>query len=193
MTAAQQSSDDWDFVSIIALPQTVTVETPRGSYTAAFENEARVYPDGRARGVLELSGPDGAPHRFRVLAGRVRVDDGTVTRAVLHLVEVDPRDHPRLEITVVIEPEPSMSEDCLIYTTIGTDAHLGSVWAHVCDPQVSVRHSRIWNGCPRPVQRILRVVVFSTSIHRVKQCRNNRVRPFEILVGRHQAHTGNQR
>ena len=29
MAAAQQSSTDWDFVSIIAPPQTVIVETPR--------------------------------------------------------------------------------------------------------------------------------------------------------------------
>ena len=123
MTAAQQSSRDWDFVSIIAPPQTVTVETPRGSYTAAFENDARVYPDGRARGVLELSGPDGTPHRFRVLAGRVRVDDdGTVTRAVLHLREVDPGGLRRLNLAVAVEVDPSMSEDCLIYTTIGTDS-----------------------------------------------------------------------
>ena len=111
MTAAQQSSGDWDFVSIIAPPQTVTVETPRGSYTAAFENKARVYPDGRARGVLELSGPDGALHRFRVLAGQVQLDDGTVTRAVLHLREVGPGDHPRLEISVVIQPVPQEPED----------------------------------------------------------------------------------
>ena len=69
---------------------------------------------------MELTGPNGTLHRFRVLSGRVRFHYGEVAEAVLHLRQVDPRDHPRLEITIVIQPE-YMTEDCLIYTTVGSD------------------------------------------------------------------------
>lgn len=120
---AAAQSVDWDFVAISAPPQTVVVRTPRGSYTANFENAALVYPSGRASGVLALSKPDGALWRFHVFAGRVQFRDGTVTGVLLRAGAEDRGADPGDEITVVIRREPVLPQECLIYDLLGSQVH----------------------------------------------------------------------
>jgi len=110
----------WIEIGSTQLPQTVEVQTPRDSYNAGFQSRLRVFRDGEATGFLELMP---APPRqtggvnMIFVDGHVRFNrDGTVAGVVLRgrTAEGDP-------VVVMITPEPS--EDCLIYTTIGTDVH----------------------------------------------------------------------
>jgi len=114
------------FVAINSPTQTVEVDTPRGSYSADFESQARVFPNGDANGFLMLSGPDSIPRHpggVNMLFGDGSVrfhPDGTVARVLLRGSTIE--GHP---IVVMITPEAS--EDCLIYTTIGTQLY-PSTW-----------------------------------------------------------------
>jgi hypothetical protein len=62
------SSRDSNFAYINAPPQTVVVETLRGSYVARFENVALICPDGNAIGFLTLTPEDATPGGIQVAA-----------------------------------------------------------------------------------------------------------------------------
>ncbi|HYV07913.1 MAG TPA: H-X9-DG-CTERM domain-containing protein [Blastocatellia bacterium] len=109
------------FFEVVAPAQTVSVHSSGDSFSAVFQNEARLFfPRGEASGFLTLTPTDSAPGHpsganFTFGDGSVRfLPNGSIARVVLRgrTVEGDP-------VVVMITPEPS--EDCLIYTTIGTD------------------------------------------------------------------------
>ncbi len=113
------------FGYINALPQTVVVQTSRGSYTANFENVALVFPSGNAIGLLALSGPDGTLRNFRVLAGEVQFHNGVVSRVLLHARQVDTEGPTRspLPVLIVLADRQDVSEPCRIYDIAGTQVH----------------------------------------------------------------------
>ena len=106
--------------------QTVEVHTPRDTFSGVFESEARVFPNGEASGFLTLSNEVSTTRHsggvnMIFLDGSVRfLPNGTVARVMLrgHTTEGD-------RVLVMITPVPS--EDCLIYTTVGSDG-VGSTW-----------------------------------------------------------------
>ena len=109
------------FFEVIAQPQTVSVHSSGDSFSAVFQSEARLFfPRGEASGFLTLTPTDSAPNHtrggnFLFGDGSVRfLPNGSVARVVLRgrTLNGDP---------VVVMVTPDASEDCLIYTTIGTD------------------------------------------------------------------------
>ena len=103
-------------------PQTVEVHTPRASYNAVFESEVRVFPNGTAVGFLTLSVPDSASRHsrggnFLFGDGSVRFNrDDTVAGILLRGRSVEGN-------RIVVMITPAATEDCLIYTTVGSDVH----------------------------------------------------------------------
>ena len=119
--AAAQDEQHWDHVRVHAPRQTVEVTRRAGSFTAEFQNEVIVYPNGRAIGSLSITGRGGALVRFHVVAGRVRLSGGEVAevRLLLRKAGADPGDDFDL---AVVRPEPAPSQDCLIYDFVGPPA-----------------------------------------------------------------------
>ena len=117
---AQAQTDFFDIRICIDL-QTVEVHTPRDSYDAVFQSEVRVFPNRTATGSLMLIPTDDRPSggiQVGLLDGSVRFHrDGTVARVLLR--GRTPEGYP-----IVVMITPAATEDCLIYTTIGTE-----VWA----------------------------------------------------------------
>jgi hypothetical protein len=124
-----QGGQDSIWIDLSAPVQTVVVQTPWGSYSAVFQNEVRVYPNGSASGVLDLSQRDGVLRRFRVFAGRVQFREGRVIRVLLRTSEADTRGTPQgdPDIPIIIASVPNAGEDRLIYTIVGTDV-LVATW-----------------------------------------------------------------
>ena len=109
------------FFEVIAPPQTVSVHRSGDSFSAVFQSEARLFfPRGEASGFLTLTPTDSSPNHpnganFLFGDGSVRfLPNGSVARVVLRgrSLDGDP---------VVVMVTPDALEDCLIYTTIGTD------------------------------------------------------------------------
>ena len=119
--ATAQSIQLWSWHELVILSplQTVEAHTPRDSYSAIFQSEARVFPNGEARGFLTLSPTDSAPGypggvNVALSDGSVRfLRDGTVARVLL-------RGRTEEGDLVVIMITPAATEDCLIYTTAGS-------------------------------------------------------------------------
>lgn len=118
-TASAQTAD-WDYVRVRSPLTEVVVTTKSGSYTATFQNDATVYPTGRADGLLSFQPDGGKTIRYNVVAGRVLMTEGQVTevRLLMRRVGADPGDE--LDIAVV-RPAPVSSEECLIYDIFGAD------------------------------------------------------------------------
>ena len=111
----------WLYVNIRALPQTIEVQTHRGSYLAVFQMEARVYPTGAATGFMDLTQADGTEHRFQIIAGRAQVHaNGGAGR--IGGIAVDPTDPSGNAFVFNIRPAPA-SEPCRIYDIAGTQVH----------------------------------------------------------------------
>lgn len=112
----------WHELVIVSSLQTVEAHTPRDRYHAVFQSEARVFPNGAARGFLTLIPTDSAvvdPTMPNVVfvGGNVRFNrDGTVAGVLL-------RGRTEEGDLVVIRISPAATEDCLIYTTVGSDIH----------------------------------------------------------------------
>jgi len=113
----------WIEIQSWSAPQTVEVHTPRDSYNAVFHSEVQVFPNGAASGFLVLSAPDSRNGVVIYLGtgetnvANVKWDKNSkVARVLLRGRTVD-GEHILVSIT------PDASEDCLIYTTIGTDVH----------------------------------------------------------------------
>jgi len=104
---------------INAPPQTVVVQTPRGSYTAYFMNVALVFPSGGVFGLLELAAPSGEVVRYHHHGpGVYRSIDGGATWA-LHARAGSTGD----EITIINRSAPDASEPCRIYDILGTQVN----------------------------------------------------------------------
>lgn len=103
-----------DFNYIETPPQTVVVQTLRGSYTARFENFALVFPDGDAIGVLAIAGP-GEPNEFRITRGRTsRGAVAAILYATLHNNDSAP-----LPVLMVIADRQDFSRPSLDYRILG--------------------------------------------------------------------------
>ena len=107
-------------IVIPAASQTVEVHTPRDSYNAVFfQSEVRVFPNRRAIGSLMLipaAGHSGGAN-FSFADGSVRFNrDGTVAGVLLR---GRTEDGHRVTLMII----PAATEDCLIYTTIGTQVN----------------------------------------------------------------------
>jgi prepilin-type processing-associated H-X9-DG protein len=121
-SATAQCNKCWIELNSVTFPQTVEVETPRGDYTAVFQSEVQVFPNHEARGFLTLIPTDSAPRHqnganFAFSDGHVKWSkNGTVAGVLLKGYSEDGN-------PVVVMITPAASEDCLIYTTVGTDVH----------------------------------------------------------------------
>lgn len=120
--AMAQNESRWRSIVIISPLQPVEVHTLRGSYTANFESAALVSRNGNAGGLMTFPSSGGGVNVI-FLDGSVRFHDGIVTGVILRGRAADGH-----EIFVSVRPEPS--EDCLIYTTIGTDYRYATWEAH---------------------------------------------------------------
>ena len=102
---------EWVELDIIAPQQTVEVTTRADHYTARFQHRAKVYPNGRANGMLELTTPRGELVRYDSFYGTgvyKSTDSGkTWLQVMLRLRRASaPRGD---EITVMLRPAPSPS------------------------------------------------------------------------------------
>ena len=118
------SAASFSFGYINAPPQTVVVQTHRGSYTANIENVALVFPSGGAIGLLALSGPDGEPQDFHVVAGDIQFRAGAAPTILLRAREADRDAAPGDDIIIIIRPGPEPFEPCRIYDIAGTNVGL---------------------------------------------------------------------
>jgi hypothetical protein len=115
------SPSSFSFSYINAPPQTVVVQTLRGSYTANFENVALVFPSGGAIGLLALAGADGRLQNFHVMAGETQSRNGVVGRVLLRARAVDTAGSSSpLPVLMVIADQQDFSEPCRIYDILGT-------------------------------------------------------------------------
>lgn len=116
------------FNYINAPPQTVIVQTLRGSYTASFENVALVLPSAGAIGLLALAGPDGRLQNFHVMAGETQFRNGVAGRVLLRARPVDAAGSTRfpspLPVLIVIADQQDFSEPCRIYDILGTQVNV---------------------------------------------------------------------
>jgi len=120
--AAAATRPQFRLVTVSAPPQTVEVTTRAGSYTAVFQNEARIEPNGRADGILEVTAPNGEPLTFRVVAGSLQsTDRGRTVTVWLLLRPLDADSSADLALAVV---RPSAeAEPCRIYDILGTQVN----------------------------------------------------------------------
>jgi len=84
---------------------------------------AHVADNGTANGNFKVRVDGGESFLFRVTGGQATVEDGTLVEAVFTLQRVGKDGSPtgETDILIVRPRSASPSEDCLIYTTIGTD------------------------------------------------------------------------
>lgn len=113
----------WIEIGSTQLPQSVEVQSSKGDFRAVFQSQLKVFPDREASGFLQLIRVRGeAPNpddEVLVLFenGNVRFErDGSVAGVVLHGRTAEGR-------RVIVMITPDASEDCLIYTTVGSDVH----------------------------------------------------------------------
>lgn len=123
-TAAAQAAPTWQALTISSPVQTIPVQSRRQSWTAVFQTEAQVFVNGSANGFLTLSdalasGP-GRGVNFEMADGSVKFSR---TGAVL---KVQLRGTTPEGTLVTVGVTPSEIEDCLIYTTVGTQ--LTATW-----------------------------------------------------------------
>ncbi len=105
----------WILIESQSAPQTVEVHTPRGSYNAVFQSAVQVFPNRAAIGSLTLMPTDRRPGGLNVAMG-----DGSV-RFIRHdIAAVMVRGLTEEGNLVVVTITPAASEDCLIYTTLGS-------------------------------------------------------------------------
>jgi prepilin-type processing-associated H-X9-DG protein len=123
-TAAAQAAPTWQALTLSAPVQTIPVQSRRQSWTAVFQTEAQVFANGSANGFLILSDPVAQAATSGVNAawgdGSVRFSrTGAVLRVMLRGKTPD-------GAAVAVSVTPSEIEDCLIYTTVGTQ--LTATW-----------------------------------------------------------------
>jgi hypothetical protein len=115
--------DDFNYVE--APPQTVVVQTLRGSYTARFENLALVFPDGDAIGVLAIAGP-GEPNEFRITRGRT--PRGGAVAAIIWAAHHN-NDNGPLPVLMVLADRQDFSRPVLDYRILGSGIGLAHIEA----------------------------------------------------------------
>jgi hypothetical protein len=120
------SSADFNLGYISAPPQTVVVQTLRGSYTANFANVALVFPSVGAIGLLELTAPGGELVHYGAFDGRGiyrSTDSGhTWVQVTLQLRRLGAPPQEEAAIAI-IRPAPAPAQECLIYDLLGTEVH----------------------------------------------------------------------
>lgn len=89
-----------------------------------FHSNASVFEDGKATGVLQFRVDGGEDFLYRVVQGEAIVVRETVIELSLILERVGEDGAATGEIDLAIGRPDPMVEDCLIYTTIGTDVRL---------------------------------------------------------------------
>jgi prepilin-type processing-associated H-X9-DG protein len=115
---AQSRHGSWILIESWSAPQTVEVHTPQGSYNAVFASAVQVFPDGTASGFLTLTPTDRHPG-----GANFAFSDGSVRFIRADIAAVMVRGHSEEGNRVVVMITPGASEDCLIYTTVGSDVH----------------------------------------------------------------------
>jgi prepilin-type processing-associated H-X9-DG protein len=117
--AGEDRHDQWIVIESQSAPQTVDVHTPRDSYNAVFQSAIQVFPDGTANGFLTLTPTDrhSGGANFAFSDGSVRFIRDSIVPVVL-LRGLTQQGNP-----IVVMITPGASQDCLIYTTVGSDVH----------------------------------------------------------------------
>lgn len=123
-TAAAQAAPPWQALTISSPLQTIPVQARRQSWNAVLQTEAQVFANGSANGFLTLSDPVAQLRpggmNFVFVDGSVRFSrSGAVLRVLLHGT------NPEGTVETV-SVTPAEIEDCLIYTTVGTQ--LSATW-----------------------------------------------------------------
>ena len=117
--AVAQSAPPWHSIAIVSPLQTVEVHTRRLNYISVMQYQYQVYPNGTASGFLSLNPTDRHPGGVLVAMGdgSVRFNrDGTVAAVIA-------QGRTEEGNLVVVMITPAASEDCLIYTTVGSDVN----------------------------------------------------------------------
>jgi hypothetical protein len=119
---SQPDHREWILIESVATPQTVEVHTPHRSYNSFFSSTLRINRNGRASGNMELTTPDGDRLSYDANRGTgiLRSTDGGLGWVVIQLKLIARTENGR---QVFVTITPAATEDCLIYTTIGTDVH----------------------------------------------------------------------
>ena len=122
--AVAPAAPTWQALTVSSPVQTIAVQSRRQSWTAVFQTEGQVFPNGSANGFLTLSDPlangPGRGVNFEFADGSVRFSrTGAVLRVQL-------RGKTPEGTLVTVSVTPSEIEDCLIYTTVGTQ--LSATW-----------------------------------------------------------------
>lgn len=116
--SSARSATPWQALTISSPPQGLAVLSQRRSYPAVFQSEAQLLAGGPASGFLALSGaiqplwPGGLTVVFSEGSAQLS-GTGTARRVLLRGTAGDGS-------ALTIAVTPVAGEDCLIYTTIGT-------------------------------------------------------------------------
>jgi hypothetical protein len=114
------------YMTVNCVRRPVAVENARGTYTADFQHAMILYPNGRADGTLLFTAADGSERYLQIYAAQVHwraESEHEVQRLRLQARELGTQPGPEVAIIIYPTPPNAAGEDCLIYTTIGTQVY----------------------------------------------------------------------
>jgi hypothetical protein len=99
--------------------------------------EAGLFDDGKATGVLQFREIGGESFLYRVIEGEAILDGEEPVGMIFTVVRVGEGGSPTGETDMVIVRQSEADEDCLIYTTVGTD-----IWVEAVG-RIGLRHEHV--------------------------------------------------
>lgn len=132
--AAAKSTPAWQALTLSSPPQSISVQSMRRTWPAQFQAEAQLFASRIANGFLTLTG---AIEQLLPGGLNLTLRDGGMRLAASGEVQLVLMRGTTAEgnvITVGVTPVPS--EDCLIYTTIGTQVR--AAW--MAEGHITLQH-----------------------------------------------------